>query len=164
MSYIDSNLMSGEQVIYRAKIHWAIFLPSFVYLLIGIWIVSIGENMLSRPGQPGIAPALVFFGQIMKFLIFPLNFIKALIAKLTTELGLTSKRVIVKIGLIRRETAELNHSKVESFRVDQTVLGRLLGYGTIVVQGTGGGRTPIRGIDSPLVFRRQAMEIIDNQG
>jgi hypothetical protein len=56
---------------------------------------------------------------------------------------------------------ELNHSKVESFHVDQSILGRIFGFGTLVVNGTGGGKTPVPNIDSPLEFRREAMQTID---
>ena len=89
------------------------------------------------------------------------SLIKALITKATTELAITSKRVIAKFGLIRRNTVELNHSKVESLNVDQSILGRILGFGTLVINGTGGGKTPIPSIDSPLEFRREAMQVVD---
>ena len=56
---------------------------------------------------------------------------------------------------------ELNHSKVESLVIDQGIIQRMLNVGTIVVQGTGGGKTPIPNIDEPLIFRTNAMEMID---
>lgn len=90
-----------------------------------------------------------------------ISLLRAFITKSSTELAVTSKRVIAKVGLIRRNTTELNHSKVESFRVDQGILGRIFGYGTIVVCGTGGGKNGIPNIDSPMDFRRNAMETID---
>jgi hypothetical protein len=60
-----------------------------------------------------------------------------------------------------RHTVELNHGKVESFNVDQSIFGRIFDFGTVVVNGTGGGKTPIPNIDAPLDFRRRAMETID---
>jgi uncharacterized membrane protein YdbT with pleckstrin-like domain len=71
----------------------------------------------------------------------------------TTELVVTDRRVIYKSGLISRHTLEMNNSKVESVDVDQSLLGRLLGFGTIVVRGTGGSLEPIRQIGDPLTFR-----------
>lgn len=56
---------------------------------------------------------------------------------------------------------EMNHSKVESFHVEQSLLGRILRFGTLSIKGTGGGITPIAGIGDPLGFRRKAMEAID---
>ena len=71
------------------------------------------------------------------------SFIEAWIARFSTELAVTTLRVIAKFGFIRRETIELNHVKVESFTIDQSVMGRILGYGTLTINGTGGIRTPI---------------------
>ena len=89
------------------------------------------------------------------------RFLKALLTKLTTELGVTNKRVIAKQGWIRRDTTELNHSKVESFAVDQSIAGRIFGFGTVTIQGTGGGKTPIKNIDDPMRLRLEAMQVID---
>jgi uncharacterized membrane protein YdbT with pleckstrin-like domain len=69
--------------------------------------------------------------------------------------------VIAKFGFIKRTTIELNHSKVESFHVEQGVFGRIFGFGTLHINGTGGGITPVPGIADPLGFRRKAMEAID---
>ena len=84
----------------------------------------------------------------------PVEFLRALIARRTTELAITTDRVIAKFGLIKRKTAELNINRFESLSVDQSILGRMLNYGTIAVSGTGGGITPVPGIDDPLEFRR----------
>lgn len=145
MSYVENNLMSDEKIIYKANIHWFIFLPGIILIILGILIIA--------GNQRGIGAVLTFIGI--------LHLLKAFIWKTSTELAITSKRVIAKFGLFRRKTVELNHSKVESFNVDQSLLGRMFDYGTIVINGTGRGRTPIRSIDSPLDFRRNAMEAID---
>jgi hypothetical protein len=47
----------------------------------------------------------------------------------------------------------MNISKVESVDVNQSILGRILGYGTIIVRGTGGSLEPMRRIADPLSFR-----------
>ena len=54
-----------------------------------------------------------------------------------TEMAVTDRRIIYKRGLIRRMTAEMNIEKVESVSVGQSILGRILDYGTIDVRGTG---------------------------
>ena len=77
----------------------------------------------------------------------------AFIRRATTELAVTDHRVIYKTGLLSRHTIEMNRDKVESVDVDQTVAGRIFGYGTIVVRGTGGSLEPIRNIADPLTFR-----------
>jgi uncharacterized membrane protein YdbT with pleckstrin-like domain len=77
----------------------------------------------------------------------------ALIRRVTTEFAVTDVRVIYKKGLLARHTLEMNRSKVESVDVDQSILGRLLGYGTVIVRGTGGSLEPIRYVADPLTFR-----------
>ena len=91
---------------------------------------------------------------------FAVSFIKAFTVWWGTELAVTSKRVIAKTGLIQRNTVELNHSKVESFSVHQSILGRILGYGDVVVNGTGGIGTPINRVSKPIQFRKEAMQVV----
>ncbi len=142
-SYVDSNLSKGEQVISRAKVSWLAFFPRLVFgtLFLLIGLVNAGA------GVKGSGP--MWFGIIGAFLI-----LTAVITVYTTELALTNKRVIAKFGFIRRETVELRLEKVESIGVKQGILGRLFGFGSIVVKGTGGTGTPIPSIARPLDFRR----------
>jgi uncharacterized membrane protein YdbT with pleckstrin-like domain len=79
--------------------------------------------------------------------------LRAFIRRATTELAVTDHRVIYKSGLLSRHTIEMNRDKVESVDVDQSLLGRILGYGTVIVRGTGGSLEPIRNIGDPLRFR-----------
>lgn len=86
-------------------------------------------------------------------------FIAPLIDYLTSEFAITNKRIIIKVGLISRRTLELNLSKVESVNVDQSILGRILGYGTITVIGTGGTKETFGDIREPLEFRKQFQQL-----
>ncbi|MCW8196044.1 PH domain-containing protein [Proteobacteria bacterium 005FR1] len=150
--YVERNLIRGERVIYRATVHWLIYLPSVLAGILGIWMYNADQGT----GDLMAAGFVVLF-----FAVY--SGIKANITRVSTELAITSKRVIAKKGFIRRQTVELNHSKVESFTVDQSIMGRIFGYGTIVICGTGGGKTPIPNIDNPLGFRRVAMETIEGE-
>ena len=79
----------------------------------------------------------------------------------STELAVTTKRVIVKHGFMRRQTVEINLNKVESVQVDQGALGRMFNFGTLVVSGTGTSHAPLTGIASPMAFRRAFIEAQD---
>src|SRR5262245_51100037 len=79
----------------------------------------------------------------------------------TTELAITSKRVIAKFGFISRRTVEININKVESVQVDQGILGRIFNYGTLVISGAGDPQAPIPGISEPMAFRRAFIEAQD---
>ncbi len=85
-------------------------------------------------------------------------FLLPVVERATSEFAVTTRRVIIKVGLISRRTVELNLEKIESIGVDQTILGRIFGYGTIVVNGTGGTHEPFRGIARPLEFRKAVNE------
>jgi len=82
------------------------------------------------------------------------------IARATSEFAVTNKRIVIKLGLISRRTIEMNLSKVESVIVDQSILGRLLGYGTIIVVGSGGTKEPFHCITDPMTFRRKFQEAV----
>jgi len=148
MGYIEQNLAKGEHVIQRAHLHWVIFLwPCF-------WaFFAIAQLASSQP----VVPMVLFFAFIAVFM-----WTMALLNYYTSEFALTDRRIIAKTGIISRKSAELLMSKVESIQVDQPVIGRLLGYGTVTVVGTGGGRTPFRRIADPMTFRAAAQSIMDN--
>ncbi|MBH1638927.1 PH domain-containing protein [Stenotrophomonas maltophilia] len=147
MGYIDNNLVGSEKVLMIAKIHWGVYVGGIAWATIGFLLIV---------GDAGGAGFLAL-------LIGALLLLRAFIYAASTELAITDRRVIAKFGLVRRQTVELLHSKVEGLTVNQTILGRILDFGTIVVNGTGSGRTPIRGISKPLEFRRTALAEIDSR-
>ena len=73
----------------------------------------------------------------------------------SSEFAITDKRVLIKVGVLRRRSVELLLSKVETIGVDQSILGRVFDFGTIIVTGTGGTKEPFKGIAAPMEFRKQ---------
>lgn len=82
---------------------------------------------------------------------------------ISTDLGVTNKRVIGKWGFISRRTIEQRLDKIEGVQVHQDILGRILNYGTVIVTGTGGSGTPIPTIANPLAFRTAVNAAMDAQ-
>lgn len=74
----------------------------------------------------------------------------------SSEFAVTDKRLIVKTGFIQRQTSEMLLQKVESISVDQTVMGRMLDFGTVTIRGTGGTPEVYARIRRPLELRRHA--------
>ena len=148
MGYVDTNLVTNEKVVKIGKVHWGIYVPGAIWAGLGILLFMTGD---ARP-----------IG-VFVFLIGALLLVRAFLYAYSTELAITDKRVIAKFGLVRRQTVELLHSKVEGLTVHQGILGRSLNFGTVVVNGTGSGRTPIRGISEPLEFRKIALAEIENK-
>jgi uncharacterized membrane protein YdbT with pleckstrin-like domain len=140
VSYIDENLLPDEHVVYRAELHWIVFARAILMLVVGLVLLFV-----PRIGQAGLVVLLL--GVVM--LVAPF------VAYRTTELGVTDKRVIVKTGLVRRRTLELLLRQVEAISVDQSLLGRLLGFGSITLTGTGGVREVFHRVREPLELRRR---------
>jgi len=65
----------------------------------------------------------------------------------------TDRRVIFKRGILSRHTVEMNVSKIETVDVEQGLGARMLGYGTVLIRGTGVGLEPLVGVGSPLLIR-----------
>lgn len=147
MSYVDQSLTPGETVILRGVLHWWIYAGPAACLVAGFLGISSDGNLVP------IGYGLIFAG-----LLFAL---RSWIAAKSTEVAITSKRVIAKTGLVSRSTVELSHTKVESLKVDQSIAGRLLGFGTLTLCGSGGTATPIANIAAPMEFRRRALEAIE---
>jgi len=139
MGYVESNLLPNEQITYRARLHRIIYLFPSIVLVVAV-LVGLGGGW--------IAGGVV--GVIGLVLLVP-----PWIRSTSSEFAITNKRVLIKVGLIRRHSLELLLQKVEGIGVDQGVLGRILGYGTITVSGVGGTKEAFPMISNPLEFRRQ---------
>ena len=148
MNYVQRVLQPDEKVIYATRLHWLIYLKAILLLILALVCLVLA----SGASEPGIAISL-WIGAAVLGLFGLLSGISAFIQQAATELVLTDRRVIYKTGVFKRHTMEMNRSKVETVGVDQSVLGRLLNYGTVIVRGTGGSFEPIRHIEDPLTFR-----------
>ncbi|MGN0029675.1 MAG: PH domain-containing protein [Marinilabiliaceae bacterium] len=87
-------------------------------------------------------------------------FIRPLIMTRTDEFVITNKRVIMKTGLVSRKVFEMTLPHIESVNVDQSILGRIFNFGTVVIVGSGGTRERFDGIANPVGFRRAFMDAI----
>jgi uncharacterized membrane protein YdbT with pleckstrin-like domain len=159
MSYVDRVIQPDETVVYRAPLHWILYAPGVSLAILGL-VVAAGGTLFA-PGTPsesgmggmGLARmAVISAGGLLVF-VGLLKVAGSFIRRVTTEIAITSKRVIYKTGLVRRVTSEISVDKIETVLVEQGVLGRVLNFGTVVVRGTGGGLEPVADIGHPLEFR-----------
>ena len=150
MGFIDRNLLISERVVYRTRLHWVEYVVKmFWFSLAGI----IASAVLIIVYYNKLGPHTVFALPIVLFTLA--GFIVARIKVVTSEFAVTNNRVLVKVGFIRRHSIEIVLPQVEGIGVDQGIIGRILGFGTIVVSGTGTTREPFIRIRKPLEFRRQ---------
>jgi uncharacterized membrane protein YdbT with pleckstrin-like domain len=134
-SYVEGVLINDERVMYRARISkWSLW----PFILFG-------------------ALLLPLFG------VGLLLWLWAWIIYSTTELAITNKRVIAKTGLIQRRTIEMFLEKIESIQIDQSVLGRMFNFGSVVISGTGVHSAPFENISEPLELRKNFMMAADSR-
>jgi uncharacterized membrane protein YdbT with pleckstrin-like domain len=150
VSYLDKILQPGEKLLARGKVHWVIFTPSVLGLVAAIMLAIWALLALTQSQQLALA-VYVIAGLLALVSIFA--FLGRLLLRMTTEFAVTDRRVIVKRGFISLHTVEMHMDKVESVDVDQTIWGRMLGYGTVTIHGTGARWDPIPRIEDPLAFR-----------
>ncbi len=150
MRYVRRVLQPNEAIVYATRLHWRIYVRTALFFAA---CIALAVAALATGSQrPEVGLALWIAAAI--FLLLALSAgLPAFVRRATTEFAITDHRVIYKTGLFRRHTIEMNRDKVESVDVDQTILGRILGYGTIIVRGTGGSLEPIRNIADPIAFR-----------
>jgi membrane protein YdbS with pleckstrin-like domain len=153
MSYLDDHLLAGERIVYRAHLHWIIFGTAILVILAGVALTIVLK--LYQPEYWYLGVALAGIGLLLA--------IPPAIRYTSSEFAVTDKRVLAKHGFIQRESIETLLSKVEAIEVDQGVIGRVMGFGSISITGTGGTEESFPMISSPLEFRRQIQSQIVEQ-
>jgi uncharacterized membrane protein YdbT with pleckstrin-like domain len=146
MGYVDSVLRPGEHVVARGELHWIIYASAVGWLLAAIVCLLLSQRY----------PAYAWYFNVAAgafAIVSALFAVRAWFDQWITEIAVTNLRVIFKTGFIRRHTAEMNMDKVESVVVNQSILGRLLDYGTIHVMGTGEGIERLHKVKSPIALR-----------
>lgn len=146
--YIDEILQPGERVLYSTNAHWIFHFPAIL-----AWIVALALFVASRQIDIYSVMVLCLLGSGLVALAALYWTVRGWFHRFTTETDVTNLRVVHKTGFIKRRTFEMALDKVESVDVNQTILGRILNYGDVTINGVGEGRETISTIASPLAFR-----------
>lgn len=155
MGYVERNLEPGEEVVYRATLHWMLFLKPVAWWAAAIALYVIVGRLLSYlPAEAhSVGHSVRMWGGLVLFALAFLQTVGVVLTYISSEFAVTNRRLIVKVGLVRRESLETLLSRVEGLDVNQTVPGRLLGYGTIVIRGMGGHVKAYANISHPIELR-----------
>ncbi|MGC2830907.1 MAG: PH domain-containing protein [Candidatus Acidiferrum sp.] len=165
MSYIEKHLIPGETLQYQTKLHWVVMLghaglTSF-FVLAGVALLVFSWD--TRHSTDSRSNILVWIA-VASFLVAAILLGVGLVKRNATVMALTNKRVIVKTGLASRRTLEILLARIESVVVEEPAMGRMLGYGTVIIRGTGGTPETFDKIAHPLEFRAQVQgQIADGQ-
>ncbi len=151
MAYYTKVLQSDETVKYLGGLHWIIYGYAILFGLCAVaaavWFFGATDQ------QQPIAEGIVAIAALLAVIFF----IRSWFRRLGTEIVVTDKRVILKRGFIARHTEEMNVTKVETVDVEQTISGRIFGYGTVLIRGVGSSLEPLRVVSSPLALRNSIM-------
>jgi uncharacterized membrane protein YdbT with pleckstrin-like domain len=160
MSYIQNNLLKKEKLVYFSHMHWVIFVFPVIMLVTTIIFSAFAPLLF-----PGFLPFYKIRLASLVILICLLTTIfsgfAAFVRYATSEYGITNRRLVIKTGWLSRDTVDLSINRIEAIYVDQSILGRILNYGTIRIIGTGGTQDPFFYIPRPMRFRNLAQEQID---
>jgi Bacterial PH domain len=162
MRYIKASLVPGEAIVYQTRLHWIVMLR---HILLGLLLFAGSGALLSyflhHPRlannsehlTEGGAAALLIFGLVAIF--------AGVVRRNATEMAVTTRRVVVKQGLGSRKTIEMLLNKIETIEISEPMVGRMLGYGSITIIGTGGTSEPFHKIAHPLRFRSEVQQQLE---
>lgn len=171
MSYVERNLVSGETLLYRTRHHWLVLVgPVIAGLVLSVpGLALLIESVALRDtaglavGSSTVSPKVmailgaVLVGTAIVILAY------GVAKRNATEMAVTNRRVLIKTGIASRRTLDLMLSRVESIGVEESTFGRMLGYGSVIVRGTGGTPEPFVMIAHPQDFRRAVQQQISQE-
>src|ERR1700736_5390460 len=152
MSYIDSNLLAGEQVVYRTRLHWLLVMGPVLFTVVVLLPIAWFLDNGTWSSFAWIPLALGLF-------ILLATFIK----RQSSDFAVTNKRVMMKVGVFSTRSIELLLNKIEAIAVNQSFIGRAFGYGDMVITASGGTPEAFPHIKGTLSFRRAVQSVTDTQ-
>lgn len=154
MSYVKKDLIPGEKLIYETGLHWSVLVwPVIIAVIVtasGVVCVLQKDTDFLYAGAALLVVALVIVGV-------------AMFRRSAVEMAVTNRRVIIKTGIASRRSLEIMLAKVESIGIEESAMGRMLGYGTLTIHGTGGTPEPFSRIAHPSEFRREVQQQVAAQ-
>ncbi len=168
MGYLREALVDGERVVYQARFHWFYTVSALSWLVLSaafsLWLYSAPPESWVGALRFSLIPALGQWGRvdrmlsILVFLVGAYRYLAMTWVQFGTEIAVTDRRLIHKRGVIARHASSVSLRAVESAEVLQGVLGRLLGFGRVLVRGTGTGTIVFPELDDPLTLRKAVLE------
>jgi uncharacterized membrane protein YdbT with pleckstrin-like domain len=164
MGYIERNLVPGETVLYRTRLHWIVLVRPLIVAVVlastGLAFVVGGYEATGKDRSYG---GMMFLGSLL-LTGAAISSGAGLIRKNYTEVALSNRRVLIKTGFISQKTTEVILSKIESVGVDESTFGRMFGYGDVIVRGTGGTAESFASIANPEELSRHIQAQLGSAG
>jgi uncharacterized membrane protein YdbT with pleckstrin-like domain len=152
MGYIEQNLVANEKVLFKTRVHWIVLAKPFLFALALLFVP--GAILVWAKGKEYLWAEVALFA--LGIIVIAIGTVQ----RNATEMAVTNQRVLIKQGIASRKSLELVLAKVESIAVHESAIGRILGFGTLVIRGTGGTFETFTEIARPNEFRKQVQEQI----
>ncbi len=169
MAYVQQSLSPGEEIVCIGHFHWMYTLHAIgcivwgligaiLVMLVALWFgLNVSQTIDPEAGlfqkllmvHPGVR-----LGAFFVFIMGLLKFAHMMVVRASTEVAVTSSRIIYKRGLVARNVGELSIDRIEGVNVLQTIMGRIFGYGRIMVRGMGVGEVILPPLANPIEFRK----------
>lgn len=164
MAYVEKVLLPDERIIYAATLHWVLYLQGLLITgfagIVGYFSKPVLALMFGNHLGPQFSKPISLVAMVI-VLIGAVLLLGAYVRQTSTEIVITNKRLIAKYGFISRATFEILANRITGANFDQTIFGRLLGYGTILVHGAGGEVSPIDQVSNPQLFYRALVSVLE---
>lgn len=156
--FSKQSLQNDEKILSIAKTHWFVLLKTVLaQLLISVVFIPI---LVSLFKENIIGDGIVVFSIIGLIFLF---YLRKQVLYCLREFVITDKRILFKFGILSRTTSEFRFEKVESCDVEQGVLGRIFGFGSIIVRGVGGTCNVEQYVSDPFEVRQYIIDILGNK-
>ncbi len=150
-------LAAGEQVVFTAHSHWKNILGPVLVTVLAVAGAAAVVVLVPDPGQAWLRWAAIGFAALL-VLWFGL---RPFLTWVTSTDTLTTRRLISRRGVLAREGKDIPIDRVHSVSYRQSLLDRVLGCGTLVVE-TAGDDSDVELFDVARIERRilQMQEVI----
>jgi len=167
MNYIERTKSDGEKIIKIFKLNILVYIPIIFQFIIGILLLITSDYLVSSYYIDSIkifsSNEILKVIRIISILIIIKSVYSFLLYK-TLNMGLTNKRVVYKKGIIGRDTKEIRLDAAESALIEQSIMGRLFGYGTVIITGRGESLATFEDIDNPIKIKVAIESAINKYG
>ncbi len=156
--YVEQTLAGGEEIIHRANFNWTYSFFPTLWFSLGAASLALMFFIQFGAGVPYAELRVGWWSAIVAAACGSIILLTHVVILVTTEIIVTTYRFVYKKGLISRDTQEVSLNKIEEITLHQSIWGRFLGYGKLILRGTGVGVITLPNLDNPIHLRR----IIEN--
>ena len=154
MGYINSLMGRNEKIVFIDRQHWLVLVWALlVDLLVAVFIVAAAVILA------GLNDKLGFLMVLIVLVVFPVvHFVVRFLNWYNEQYLVTNRRVIKIRGVINKLVSDSSLEKVNDVVLEQSIVGRILGYGTVqIITGSDIGVDIFKHIARPVHFKTEML-------